>query len=432
MKTIAKQILASMLTAATVLSLAACSGVSAGEDGSNTTVSMNGSQTTSTDSSDGEKARVVIFSKKREWEEGWNQLRDRYMELHPDTEIVVNLTDASTYYDVLKGYQAAGDLPDIIQTVPGTTLSLWQEHLVPLNDLEVLDQMQQDIVDEYLSQIDEEERTKTYKLYRLATNKFMQFIGNGSLMEHITPIRMNQYISWLKKTKLSSTTINIYITLLKVIINYAIKMRYVTYDIDPFITARIPSAQKRETQITVEELKTIRDANLEHYNLNVTRDIFMLTYYLAGMNLVDILAYDFRTDEINYIRKKTKNTKEGDSLISFSIPEEAKPIIKKYMKKNTGKIIFGKYKNYTSCYNLLARKISQLGKVAGIRHKFTLYSARKSFVQHGYDLGIPLSTLEYCIGQSMKEDRPIFNYVTIMRKHADKAIREILDNLKNE
>ena len=105
-------------------------------------------------------------------------------------------------------------------------------------------------------------------------------------------------------------------------------MRYVTYDIDPFITARIPSAQKRETQITVEELKTIRDANLEHYNLNVTRDIFMLTYYLAGMNLVDILAYDFRTDEINYIRKKTKNTKEGDSLISFSIPEEAKPIIK--------------------------------------------------------------------------------------------------------
>ena len=83
----------------------------------------------------------------------------------------------------------------------------------------------EDVVDEYLSQIDEEERTKTYKLYRLATNKFMQFIGNGSLMEHITPIRMNQYISWLKKTKLSSTTINIYITLLKVIINYAIKMR---------------------------------------------------------------------------------------------------------------------------------------------------------------------------------------------------------------
>lgn len=288
----------------------------------------------------------------------------------------------------------------------------------------------EDIVDEYLSQIDDEERASTYKLYKLATNKFLQFVGPGSLMEHITPIRINQYISWLTKAKLSSTTINIYITLLKVIINYATKMKYVSYEVEPFITAKIPTAKKRETQITVEELKIIRDTDLGHYNLNVTRDIFMLTYYLAGMNLVDILAYDFRTDEINYIRKKTKNTKDGDCLISFSIPEEAKPIIKKYMKKTTGKIIFGKYKNYVSCYNLLARKINKLGKVAGIKHRFTLYSARKSFVQHGYDLGIPLSTLEYCIGQSMKEDRPIFNYVTIMRKHADKAIREILDNLK--
>lgn len=117
-------------------------------------------------------------------------------------------------------------------------------------------------------------------------------------------------------------------------------------------------------------------------------------------------------------------------ITSFTTPEEAKPIIKKYMSKNTGRIVFGKYKTYVSCYNTLTRKLDTLKKIADIKHNFTLYSARKSFVQHGFDLGIPLSTLEYCIGQSMKEDRPIFNYVTIMKKHADKAIREILDNLK--
>ena len=100
------------------------------------------------------------------------------------------------------------------------------------------------------------------------------------------------------------------------------------------------------------------------------------------------------------------------------------------MDKKTGKLIFGRYKTYESCYNVLARKIKELAKATNIKHYFTLYSARKSFVQHGFDLGIPLSTLEYCIGQSMKESRPIFNYVTIMKRHADKAIREILDNLK--
>ena len=288
----------------------------------------------------------------------------------------------------------------------------------------------EDIVEEFLSQIDEDDREKTHKLYKLAAKHFIRFTGPSTLMEHITPIRINNYLKHLRKSKLSPTSIKIYITLLKVIINYAIKMRYVEYKVDPFVTASIPSAKKRDTHITVEQLKIIRDMVPNQYNVSVVRDIFMLTYYLAGMNLVDMLAYDFRTNIVDYIRIKTRNTKDGDRLTSFAIPDEAKPLIKKYMNKNTGKLVFGKYKTYVSCYNTLTRKMKVLKTVAGVTHNLTLYSARKSFVQHGYDLGIPLSTLEYCIGQSMKEDRPIFNYVSIMKKHADKAIREILDNLK--
>ena len=288
----------------------------------------------------------------------------------------------------------------------------------------------EDIVEEFLSQIDEDDREKTHKLYKLAAKHFIRFTGPGALMEHITPIRINNYLTHLRKSKLSPTSIKIYITLLKVIINYAIKMRYVEYKVDPFVTASIPSAKKRDTYITVEQLKIIRDMVPNQYNVSVVRDIFMLTYYLAGMNLVDMLAYDFRTNIVDYIRIKTRNTKDGDRLTSFAIPDEAKPLIKKYMNKNTGKLVFGKYKTYVSCYNTLTRKMKVLKTVAGVTHNLTLYSARKSFVQHGYELGIPLSTLEYCIGQSMKEDRPIFNYVSIMKKHADKAIREILDNLK--
>jgi hypothetical protein len=38
--------------------------------------------------------------------------------------------------------------------------------------------------------------------------------------------------------------------------------------------------------------------------------------------------------------------------------------------------------------------------------------------------------LEYTIGQSVKTNRPIFNYLKIMRRHADDAIRRIIDNLQ--
>lgn len=287
-----------------------------------------------------------------------------------------------------------------------------------------------DIANEFLSQIDDTENKNSHRLYNQIIKRYLAYAGEQTMMEQITPLRINDYIRTLQKTKLSQTSINIYITHLKVIINYAKKLRYVNFEVDPFITAKIPPAKKRDTFITVEQVRRIRDAELTTHNMYVLRDIFMLTYYLAGMNLIDILEYNFMNKtEIKYIRKKTRNTKEGDSVVNFTIPDEAKPIIARYMDKKSGKLVFGRYASYTSCYNLLTRKIKELAKVGEIDHYFTLYSARKSFVQHGFNLGIPLSTLEYCIGQSMKEDRPIFNYVSIMKEHADKAIRKILDNL---
>ena len=286
-----------------------------------------------------------------------------------------------------------------------------------------------EIADEYTSQIDEKKRKGTNQLYKLAVKQFTGYAGDKILMEQITPITINGFIKHMRESNLSSTTIRIYAILVKVIINYAKKLNYVKYDVDPFITAQIPSAKKRDTSITVEQLKAIRDMEVTTHGEMVTRDIFLLTYYLAGMNLIDMLSIDFRSDEVSYMRKKTSHTKEDNTITCFSIPDEAKPIIKKYMKKSTGKLIFGKYKDYSAYTNLLNRTLKKLKQSAGINHPFTLYSARKSFVQHGYDLDIQLSTLEYCIGQTMKEDRPIFNYLVIMKNHAVVARRKILDNL---
>lgn len=44
------------------------------------------------------------------------------------------------------------------------------------------------------------------------------------------------------------------------------------------------------------------------------------------------------------------------------------------MNKNTGKLVFGKYKTYVSCYNTLTRKMKVLKAAAGITHNLTLYS----------------------------------------------------------
>lgn len=112
----------------------------------------------------------------------------------------------------------------------------------------------------------------------------------------------------------------------------------------------------------------------------VVRDIFMLTYYLGGINLVDLLSINFKKSNVcKYVRTKTKNKKEGEMKTSFTIQPEAQELINKYISK-TGKLVFGKYNTFGKCYSGVSRKIAELAEVAGIEKRVIYYSARKSFV----------------------------------------------------
>ena len=158
----------------------------------------------------------------------------------------------------------------------------------------------------------------------------------------------------------------------------------------------------------------------------------MLSYYLGGINLIDLLNIDFRgVSVLEYVRQKSKNMKTTDKRISFTIQPEAKVLIERWVNRNTGRLDFGYKFSYKNFLQFVTRSIKSLAKDLEITNynKVCYYSARKSFVQHGFDIGISLEVLEYCIGQSVKSNRPIFNYLKIMRKHADVAMRQIFDNL---
>lgn len=284
-----------------------------------------------------------------------------------------------------------------------------------------------DAMKEYLEELKEEERHKSEKLYRLACESFIRECGD-LFLNMITEKDIKTFRRNLEKRHLSPTTVRIYMTLVKVVIHFAEKRKMCKFEDNPFEDITPPSANVRELDLTIREIKAIRDLEAPKYNICVARDIFMLSYYLGGMNLVDMLEVDFRKNYIEYYRQKTKNKKHGESKTAFSIQPEARDIINKYMKKN-GKLVFGKYDTFGKAYSVISRKMDELAELAGIRKRVVFYSARKSFVQHGFDLGIALETLEYCIGQSMKTNRPIFNYVRVMRNHADKAMRQIFDSL---
>lgn len=284
------------------------------------------------------------------------------------------------------------------------------------------------IAKEFLSTLQSESRIKSYKLYKTAISHFNRFLKkeHDIPLEQIRPSHIHQYQNFLEKRELSSTTVRIYLTLIKVILNYAIKMDYIHYKVHPFAACILPSSRIRNLDLTVDEL----DVSLKEQNLLIVRDLFMLTYYLGGINLKDLLDYHFEENNLilSYIRHKTYRTKHGENEIVFSIQPEAQQIISKY-RTDKGFLKFGPYESYNKVYSLIYRYLTRIAREAGITSSISYYSARKSFAQHGYNIGIQIETIEYCIGHSMKSNRPIGNYIRVMRSHADIAMRRIFDEL---
>lgn len=276
-------------------------------------------------------------------------------------------------------------------------------------------------------------RRTTADMRRRQMEKFLTFLGGDILLEEITTRTITDYERWLRQQDISDGYIGMQLTMVKVMVNLAVKNGYVRYERHPFSFYQPVTAEPRELDISVEDVRRIRDYETPYKGERKARDLFMLSYYLGGTNLIDLMAYDWRDKTmLEYIRTKTKNKKKSNRTVSFSIPEEAIPIIERYMSPKTGRLDFRTSGSYDTFKNIVTRDIKRIAKKAGIKEwrRCCFYTARKSFVQHGFDLGISLEVLEYCIGQSMKADRPIFNYLKIMRRHADVAIRQILDNLK--
>lgn len=291
------------------------------------------------------------------------------------------------------------------------------------------------LAEQTIAELMKDGRTTTSKMRHQQMEKFKDFAGGDMLLEEINPRTVADYSRWLRRSGASDAYEGMQLTMVKVIINRAIRDGIVRYDIHPFAYWKAVTPEPRELDISVDDLRRIRDFDTIFKGERKARDLFMLSYYLGGTNLIDLMAYDFRDKTmLEYVRTKTRNKKKANRTVSFSIQPEAQAIIDKYMNKKTGHLDFGTRGSYDTFKNIVTRDIKRIAEKAGIKDwkRCCFYTARKSFVQHGFDLGISLEVLEYCIGQSMKSDRPIFNYLKIMRRHADNAIRMIIDNLNEK
>lgn len=291
----------------------------------------------------------------------------------------------------------------------------------------------QAVAKSYISELIEDGRENYAKLLERNCRYFTEFTKGEFLLSEITPEIINNYDRYLRNNKkVGETTIGMMMSRTRTIINRAIKKQLVRYDVKPFAYYSFKSSPVREVDITVENLTKIKNYTPTEKKFRVARDCFMLSFYLGGINLVDLLEIDFKKkDVIEYVRKKPRNTKQGDQRIIIAIPDEAKSIIKEWMNSNTGKLDFGYKFTYSNFYRYLTRNLNTIAENLNINQKLVFYSARKSFAQFASELGISDGVIDYCLGHSDKSKGIIRYYTKVKQKQAEIAINRVIDYVNN-
>lgn len=208
-------------------------------------------------------------------------------------------------------------------------------------------------------------------------------------------------VGWLKdfeifcdKSGMSVNGKGNYLRAIRTIFNDAIDRELIGYDKYPFRRFKIKKADTKHRNMTVSDIRHLMSYDcVEKPHLARYRDMFMLSFYLCGLNIKDILFIkhtDIRNGNLSIIREKT-----GIPIL-IKIEPEAKEIINRYKGEKFLLNIMEKYTNFDD----FRRKINQNIKL--ILPYITIYWARHSWATIASELDIPDATIDMAMGHKIQ------------------------------
>jgi hypothetical protein len=240
-------------------------------------------------------------------------------------------------------------------------------------------------------------------------NSFIDFVGEKIDINEITLDTIIRYEAYLRTPRkaersnnpgkiitiplkpLTDTGVKDYMSKLKLYYNQAMRLyndrgkTLVPYN--PFDRYDAPLAGLTiDRTLDIATLKRFRDHNDlgrdDDKKINrpkLAHDIFMLSFYLIGMNAIDLYnAVDYEDGRISYSRAKTSSRRKDKAFISIKVEPEAIPIIEKY-RDVTGKRVFCFYQLYShhdGFTEALNSGLKTIGKKLELDLPLTFYFAR--------------------------------------------------------
>ena len=202
----------------------------------------------------------------------------------------------------------------------------------------------------------------------------------------------------------------------------------------PFYKYKIKKEATAKRSLSIEQLAEIADMELPSHQKRY-RDLFMLSFYLVGINMADLLNLkpeNIRDGRLIYKRHKTSK------IYDIKVEKEALDLIDEYRGK-TYLLKFLETSKYDNIFRRMNRGLKTLGpeiiindrgkKQKSDKYKYlSSYYARHTWATIAAYLDVPKETIAAALGHDMGNTTTAI-YINFDQRKVDDANRAVLDYL---
>lgn len=290
-------------------------------------------------------------------------------------------------------------------------------------------------------------RPQTCSIYENTARKVQSFDKNASLS--VDADWIDSFRNYSIESGMSVNGVGKELRNIRAVFNWA-RRKGLTQNY-PFLDYHIQQEETQPNNISVEQLRRLRDYPCETWQKPYV-DFFFLSFYLAGINSVDLLQLKsdaVKDGHISFVR--TKTNKQGANVIrTITIPvlPEAQEIIDRYPSQEGWLLGFmdgrNSYRSFVRVCNEALQKVGpswkvkdKVGKLRKIEYQpicpnITLYSARYSFGSiAANELDISERTIGMCLGHSWSKNVTC-KYMAHDQRKVDEAVRRVVEFVERD
>lgn len=301
------------------------------------------------------------------------EIKDKFLQMQVDEDLIKARREVSNSFEKLSGLNAS-------QVGEYLSSFLYSKNKDHINFFE--------FAKEHIAKMEENNQNSS-RNYGISVRKIRAFVGNDNLsFNDITLSFLDSFDSWLKTSGVGSRGRALYLSNLRAIFNAAIR-HYNDEDNDiiriyrnPFTRFSLPKVEAPEKRsLTIQQMKDFIAYKPERETVQFAKDVFLLSFYLVGMNSVDLYQVPkISATHVTYKRAKTRSVRADGAQVSIKIEPEARELIKKYEDKEKERAFnfHHRYADAPGFNSAINKHLKTIGKAIGV-NELDFYAARHTW-----------------------------------------------------